>query len=149
MQRSGWTEAAVRAVIAQQARRERRRALADAVIHNEALTPSSWPQQVPQLWVACGRELKGRPRKAFRVAVEQSSHALQRRSGRSLNESLALVLYEYPFNEGIRTMLRLEHLFDRLAQLMPRDRRWTTTSRWPRSSRSWTSPRAPTSSRTC
>ncbi len=33
----------------------------------------------------------------------------------------ALVLYEYPFNEGIRTMLRLEHLFDRLGQLMPRD----------------------------
>jgi len=32
-----------------------------------------------------------------------------------------LVLYEYPFNEGIRTMLRLEHLFDRLGQLMRRD----------------------------
>ena len=32
-----------------------------------------------------------------------------------------MVLYEYPFNEGIRTMLRLEHLFDRLAQLMPRE----------------------------
>jgi cell division protein ZapD len=32
-----------------------------------------------------------------------------------------LVLYEYPFNESIRTMLRLEHLFDRLGQLMTRD----------------------------
>jgi cell division protein ZapD len=32
-----------------------------------------------------------------------------------------LLLYEYPFNEGIRTMLRLEHLFDRLGRLMPRD----------------------------
>jgi cell division protein ZapD len=32
-----------------------------------------------------------------------------------------LVLYEYPFNEGIRTMLRLEHLFERLALLMPRE----------------------------
>jgi cell division protein ZapD len=31
------------------------------------------------------------------------------------------VLYEYPFNESIRTMLRLEHLFDRLGQLMARD----------------------------
>jgi cell division protein ZapD len=30
-------------------------------------------------------------------------------------------LYEYPFNESIRTMLRLEHLFDRLGQLLPRD----------------------------
>ena len=33
----------------------------------------------------------------------------------------ALVLYEYPFNESIRTMLRLEHLFDRLGQLMTRE----------------------------
>jgi cell division protein ZapD len=32
-----------------------------------------------------------------------------------------LVLYEYPFNEGIRTMLRLEHLFERLAILTPRE----------------------------
>ncbi|MDO9093073.1 MAG: cell division protein ZapD [Rubrivivax sp.] len=32
-----------------------------------------------------------------------------------------MVLYEYPFNEGIRTMLRLEHLFDRLGQLAARD----------------------------
>jgi cell division protein ZapD len=31
------------------------------------------------------------------------------------------VLYEYPFNESIRTMLRLEHLFDRLMQLSVRD----------------------------
>ncbi len=34
---------------------------------------------------------------------------------------LALVRYEYPLNESIRTMLRLEQLFDRLGQLMPRD----------------------------
>lgn len=33
----------------------------------------------------------------------------------------SLVLYEYPFNESIRTMLRLEHLFDRLGQLMARE----------------------------
>lgn len=32
-----------------------------------------------------------------------------------------MLLYEYPFNEGIRTMLRLEHLFGRLDELMPRD----------------------------
>jgi len=32
-----------------------------------------------------------------------------------------LVRYEYPLNEGIRTMLRLEHLFDRLGQLIARD----------------------------
>jgi cell division protein ZapD len=32
-----------------------------------------------------------------------------------------LILYEYPFGESIRTMLRLEHLFDRLAVLMWRE----------------------------
>ncbi len=32
-----------------------------------------------------------------------------------------MILYEYPFNESIRTMLRLEHLFDRLGQLIGRD----------------------------
>jgi cell division protein ZapD len=32
-----------------------------------------------------------------------------------------LVLYEYPFNEGIRTMLRLEHLFERLDLLVARE----------------------------
>ena len=32
-----------------------------------------------------------------------------------------MVRYEYPLNESIRTMLRLEHLFDRLGQLIARD----------------------------
>jgi cell division protein ZapD len=36
-------------------------------------------------------------------------------------EQRAWVLYEYPFNEGIRTMLRLEHLFERLQELATRE----------------------------
>jgi cell division protein ZapD len=32
-----------------------------------------------------------------------------------------LILYEYPFNERVRTYLRLEHLFDRLGQLLAGD----------------------------
>ncbi len=39
----------------------------------------------------------------------------------ALHPESDLVLYEYPFNESIRTMLRLEHLFDRLGQLVARD----------------------------
>ena len=35
--------------------------------------------------------------------------------------SSALIRYEFPFNETIRTMLRLEHLFDRLGQLVVRE----------------------------
>jgi len=50
MQRSGWTAEAVRAVIAQQAARETRRALADAVIHNDGITPAELAGQVRRLW---------------------------------------------------------------------------------------------------
>ena len=32
-----------------------------------------------------------------------------------------MILYEYPFNEPLRTYLRREHLFGRLGQLLPRD----------------------------
>ncbi len=32
-----------------------------------------------------------------------------------------MILYEYPFNERIRTYLRLEHLFPRLGELAARD----------------------------
>ena len=32
-----------------------------------------------------------------------------------------MILYEYPFNERVRTYLRLEHLFERLGQLLGRD----------------------------
>jgi cell division protein ZapD len=31
------------------------------------------------------------------------------------------IVYEHPFSEGVRTMLRLEHLLDRLARLLERD----------------------------
>ena len=50
-------------------------------------------------------------------------NAIDRRSARTSvrADGTALILYEYPFHEGIRTMLRLEHLFDRLGQLIARD----------------------------
>jgi dephospho-CoA kinase len=50
MQRSGWPEAQVKAVIAQQASRERRRAIADAVIHNDSITEAQLAAQVRALW---------------------------------------------------------------------------------------------------
>ena len=36
-------------------------------------------------------------------------------------EKISVILYEYPFNERIRTYLRLEHLFRRLGVLVSRD----------------------------
>jgi cell division protein ZapD len=43
------------------------------------------------------------------------------KQSQAICEERPLALYEYPLNESIRTMLRLEHLFDRLGQLVPRD----------------------------
>jgi dephospho-CoA kinase len=51
MQRSGWTEDAVRRVIAQQARRDARRAIADAVIFNQGLGLDALAAEVRALWV--------------------------------------------------------------------------------------------------
>jgi dephospho-CoA kinase len=50
MARSGWTDAAVRAVIAQQATREQRRAVADAVILNDGITLAALSDAVNALW---------------------------------------------------------------------------------------------------
>jgi len=47
---------------------------------------------------------------------------IRRRSrGPPASDILALIVYEYPLNESMRTMLRLEHLFDRLGQLIERE----------------------------
>jgi dephospho-CoA kinase len=48
--RSGWSEAAVRAVIDQQATRARRRAYADAVLYNDGITLAELGAQVRALW---------------------------------------------------------------------------------------------------
>ncbi len=50
MQRSGWTEDAVRGVIAQQAPRALRRSIADAVISNEGLSLDDLTEEVRVLW---------------------------------------------------------------------------------------------------
>jgi cell division protein ZapD len=42
-------------------------------------------------------------------------------SASAFRPALPLIVYEYPLNESMRTMLRLEHLFDRLGQLIERD----------------------------
>ena len=48
--RPGWTAAAAQGVIAQQAARHARRAIADAVIHNDGIGPAELAQAVHTLW---------------------------------------------------------------------------------------------------
>ena len=50
-----------------------------------------------------------------RAASGYDGVALRNTQGRP-----SVILYEYPFNERIRTYLRLEHLFRRLGELVPR-----------------------------
>lgn len=50
MRRSGWTQATVERVIGQQATRQARRAIADAVLFNEGLTLEQLDTQVQRLW---------------------------------------------------------------------------------------------------
>lgn len=52
MKRSGWSEAQVRRVIAGQAGRDARRAIADAVIHNDGVDLAALAGEVAALW-AC------------------------------------------------------------------------------------------------
>jgi dephospho-CoA kinase len=52
IQRSGWTAEAVERTIAQQASRAQRRAIADAVIVNEALSMAQLEVEVDALWAA-------------------------------------------------------------------------------------------------
>ncbi len=48
--RSGWSAEMVQAVIAQQASREKRRACADGVIHNDGITLAQLERDVTKLW---------------------------------------------------------------------------------------------------
>lgn len=50
VKRPGWTETAARSVVAQQASRPARRAIADAVIHNDGITLAGLQAQVQALW---------------------------------------------------------------------------------------------------
>jgi dephospho-CoA kinase len=50
MQRSGWTEASVRAVIAAQATRDQRRAAADDLIVNDGISTATLAERVATLW---------------------------------------------------------------------------------------------------
>ncbi len=59
-QRPGWSEDAARAVIQQQAQRHRRRAIADAVMHNNGLTLAQLEAEVRALWALWEPWLVGR-----------------------------------------------------------------------------------------
>jgi hypothetical protein len=54
-----------------------------------------------------------------------------------------LIVYEYPFNERIRTLLRLEDLYEKFKFLCIKNIPCSITWRWRRSSTCWKWPAAP------
>ena len=62
--RSGWAADAVQAIIDRQASRARRRACADAVIFNEAISPGQLGEELRSLWHAWGQPATGQPQPA-------------------------------------------------------------------------------------
>ena len=141
--RSGWAASAVRAVIAAQATRAAARWRADAVICNDGdHTRPARRARSTRSGSAGTRPLPDERMRQPQPAVEQSR---ARHGPLRLRRIAILILYEYPFNESIRTMLRLEHLFDRLGQLIAARRAGRPPLRAGHaSSRSWTWRRAPT-----
>ena len=74
MARSGWSHEAVARVIAQQATRERRRAIADAVIYNDGLQRQELQRKVLALWAHWQQPGAASPRGQLPdAAVEQSA----------------------------------------------------------------------------
>ncbi len=59
MQRSGWSDEQVRKVIAQQSPRATRRAIADAVIHNDGMSLEQLRAEVQTLWQHWSSRLQG------------------------------------------------------------------------------------------
>ena len=92
--------AEVLAIIGAQARRAQRLAAADVVICNDGLSLERTARQ------------RGTGGAALRAMIG--------RFAEEPPDSPSVILYEYPFNERIRTYLRLEHLFRRLGELVPR-----------------------------
>ncbi len=59
MHRSGWSEAQVQRVIDQQSTRALRRSIADAVIFNDGISPSTLQAEVSALWQSWSSTLRG------------------------------------------------------------------------------------------
>jgi cell division protein ZapD len=131
MRRSGLAEAEVHRIIAAQATREQRQHAADDVLDNngplEALEPSIEELHRRYVALADGRSAagpsvaegtsggtaggRGRPGlvQSFSDARESGRISSDLRSG-----APPVIIYEYPLNERMRTLLRLEDLFERV-----------------------------------
>ncbi len=127
MLRSGLPDSEVRRIMAAQATRAERLAAADDVIRNDAaLSDLEAPvEALHRRYLALAAQNQARgptPEESSRGVVQPSRDA--RESGRSPSDSagaLPVIVYEYPLNERIRTLLRLEDLFERVRFFLSRE----------------------------
>jgi hypothetical protein len=127
--RSGLADEQIRAIMAAQASRAQRLAAADDVIDNAgtiaipARTGRSPARRLPRRW----RRTETVPRRGGERACAIIGANLNRCD---TGGHAAVISYEYPLNERIRTLLRLEDLFDKIAHFTAGERRpWSTMSR--------------------
>ena len=145
MQRSGLAREEVRAHHGRPGDPRRTAAAADDVIDNEGPIERLRPQ-VERLHAALSR-----PGCEIHDALGFTSgpRLPDTAASSSWPRARVVISYEFPLNERIRTLLRLEDLYDKIEYFVVRGRtRWSIMSPSSRCSRSSTSPAAPTSSPT-
>jgi dephospho-CoA kinase len=137
MSRNNLPRDEVERILAAQASRAERLAAADDVIDNDGELADAAAPQIERLH----RTVFGLLPRAMSVEIcTELGH--NRTNFPSLDRRV--ITYEYPLSERVRTLLRLEDLFDKIAHFIVRRRRaWSTMSRWSRCSKSSRSPAAP------
>jgi cell division protein ZapD len=125
--RSGLSEEETRRIMASQAHRDARLARADEVIVNEG-SLSDLELQVESLHqkylglaadaMVSSAKLEGRPSNSDKGLA--SAPGNRRESGHPVTAVAPVIVYEYPLNERVRTLLRLESLFARVAFYLAR-----------------------------
>ncbi len=113
--RNGLSEDEVRRIMATQASRENRLSRADDLLFNEDNLESidAKVESLHQRYLAESRE-SGRNRTTSHTGGLASAPENRRESRGSLNPAAPVIVYEYPLNERVRTLLRLETLFARV-----------------------------------
>jgi cell division protein ZapD len=126
MRRSGLDEPEVRRIMAAQAGRDQRLLQADDVIHNDGPLElvDGMVEALHSRYIELAALARGTP-----VSAQNSAGLVQefvdgRESRRNTSDLRAgappVIVYEYPLNERVRTLLRLEDLFERVRFFLAR-----------------------------
>lgn len=113
LSRGGLDENGVRTIMSTQASRHTRLSRADDVLVNEGSLEEMDAEVdlLHQRYLSLSKEHLARKNPSGGLA---SPPVNRRESGRSHHAAATVITYEYPLNERVRTLLRLENLFERI-----------------------------------